>query len=126
MSLRLAWFRRQSVGHKLTTTALITSGVTLLAACTVFATYDYVNSRSRLVRDVTILADIVGTNSTGALTFKDTASAAEALHATAVGNEHVLSVRLFTLDGTVLATYTRPGIPLNFARTNDLQRRPLQ
>ena len=33
------WFRRQSVGSKLTTTALITSGVTLIAACTVFAAY---------------------------------------------------------------------------------------
>ena len=37
------WFRRQSVGRKLTTTALTTSGVTLIAACAVFATYDYVN-----------------------------------------------------------------------------------
>ena len=38
-----SWFRRQSVARKLTTTAVITSGVTLLAACTVFAIYDYVN-----------------------------------------------------------------------------------
>ena len=37
------WFRRQSLARKLTTTALITSGVTLLAACFVFAAYDYIN-----------------------------------------------------------------------------------
>ena len=101
------WFRRQSVARKLTTTAVTTSGVTLIAACTVFATYDYVNSRSRLVRDVTMLADIVGTNSTAALTFKDAAAAAETLRATAV-NEHILDARLFTRDGTLLATYMRP------------------
>ena len=83
MSRSLAWFRRQTVGRKLTTTALITSGVTLLAACTVFATYDYINSRSRLIRDVTMLADIVGTNSTAALTFNDASAAAETLRATA-------------------------------------------
>src|SRR5229473_226292 len=73
------WFRRQSVARKLTSTALANSGVTLLAVCTVFATYDYITLRSRLVRDVTMLADIVGTNSTAALTFKDATAAAETL-----------------------------------------------
>ncbi len=42
------WFRRQSVRSKLTTTALATSGVALLLACTVFAAYDYVNSQARI------------------------------------------------------------------------------
>ena len=112
------WFRRQSVARKLTTTALTTSGVTLMAACTVFATYDYVNSRSRLVRDVTMLADIVGTNSTAALTFKDAAAAADTLRATAV-NEHILDARLFTRDGTLLATYMRPGISSSPALPDD-------
>src|ERR1700682_2508941 len=69
-----AWFRRQSVARKITTTGLTTSGVALIAACAVFATEDYVTLRSRLVRDVTMLADIVGTNSTAALTFKDAAA----------------------------------------------------
>ena len=112
------WFRRQSVARKLTTTALTTSGVTLIAACTVFATYDYVNSRSRLVRDVTMLADIVGTNSTAALTFKDAAAAADTLRATAV-NEHILDARLFTRDGTLLATYMRPGLSWSPALPED-------
>ena len=103
------WFRRQSVGRKLSTAALATSGVTLLAACAVFATYDYINLRARLVRDVTMLADIVGTNSTAALTFNDAAGAADTLRATAV-NHHILGARLFTRDGTLLATYTRSGI----------------
>jgi signal transduction histidine kinase/DNA-binding response OmpR family regulator len=102
------WFRRQSVARKLTTTAVTTSGVTLIAACTVFAIYDYVNLRFRLVRDVTTLADIVGANSTAALTFSDAAAAAETLRATAI-NEHILDARLFTRDGTLLATYVRPG-----------------
>jgi two-component system, sensor histidine kinase and response regulator len=103
------WFRRQSVGRKLTTTALATTGVTLLAACTVFAIYDYANSRSRLVRDVTTLADIVGTNSTAALTFKDATGAAETLRAMAI-NDHVLDARLFTRDDQLLATYMRQGL----------------
>ena len=39
------WFRRQPVGRKLTTTALTTSGVALVAACTVLVTYDYERAR---------------------------------------------------------------------------------
>jgi len=108
-----AWFRRQSVARKLMTTVLTTSGVTLMAACTVFATYDYLNSRSRLVRDVTMLADIVGTNSTAAVTFTDATSAADTLSATAV-NEHILDARLFTRDGKLLATYVRHDLPGSF------------
>jgi signal transduction histidine kinase/DNA-binding response OmpR family regulator len=95
------------MGRKLTTTAMITSGATLLAACTVFATYDYINSRSRLIRDVTMLADIIGANSTAALSFDDSVAAAATLRATAQ-NEHVLVARLFRRDGALLASYLRP------------------
>ena len=102
------WFRRQSVGRKLTTTAVATTGVTLLAACAVFVTYDYVTQRSRLVRDVIMLADIAGTNNTGALTFADAAAAADTLRAIGI-NEHILTARVFTRDGTLLAAYVRPG-----------------
>ncbi|MCU1382584.1 MAG: Histidine kinase [Acidobacteria bacterium] len=102
------WFRRQSVARKLATAALITSGATLLAACAVFAAYDYLDSRARLVRDVTLLADIVGSNSTAALTFRDALAAAETLRSTAA-NAHILDARLLTRDGLLLATYSRPG-----------------
>jgi signal transduction histidine kinase/DNA-binding NarL/FixJ family response regulator len=105
------WFRRQSVARKLSTIALLTSGVTLIAACAVFVTYDYLTLTSRMVRDVTTLADIVGTNSTGQLAFKDAQAAADTLRATAV-NEHILSARLFTVGGSLLATYSRTRDPL--------------
>src|SRR3954464_2603160 len=95
------------MARKLTTTALVTSGASLLAACTVFATYDYLNSRSRLVRDVTVLADIVGINSAAALTFRDATAARDTLRATGV-NDHILNAQLFTADGMLLATFARP------------------
>ena len=103
-----AWFRRQSVARKLTTTVIAIAGIAVMAACIVFAVYDYATSRSRLVRDVTMLADIVGSNSMAALTFKDAAAAEETLHALAL-NEHILDARLFTADGKRLAIYGRPG-----------------
>jgi signal transduction histidine kinase/ActR/RegA family two-component response regulator len=115
------WFRRQSVTRKLTTMVLATSSLTLMIACTVFAVYDYTSSRSRLVRDVTMLADIVGSNSTAALTFKDAAAAEDTLRATAI-NEHILDARLFTRDGTRLAIYTRPGFTWRSSSTDDPAR----
>jgi signal transduction histidine kinase/CheY-like chemotaxis protein/HPt (histidine-containing phosphotransfer) domain-containing protein len=112
------WFSRQSLTRKLTTTALVTTGVTLLAACAVFAAYDYINQRARLIRDVALLADIVGTNSTAALTFGDAAGAAETIRATAV-NDHILNARLFTRAGVALATYVRPDAAWSLTQTDD-------
>ena len=96
----VTWFRRQSVGRKLTTTAVATSGVTLLAACAVFVTYDYVTQRSRLVRDVIMLAPTSpAPSNTAALTFADAKAAADSLRAIGILDEHILTARLFTRDG---------------------------
>src|SRR5580700_12210827 len=102
------WFRRQSVARKLTTNVLITSTATLVAACAAFAVYDYSSARARLVNDVTTIADVVGVNSTAALTFNDAHAAGETLQALSV-NDHILGARLFGLDGTPLAVYARRG-----------------
>jgi signal transduction histidine kinase/CheY-like chemotaxis protein len=104
-----ARFRRRSVAGKLTTTALLTTGVTLLVASTIFAISFYVSVRTRLIADVTMLADIVGTSSSSALTTRDAPAASETLRATAV-NDHILSARLFTRDRALLATYVRPDV----------------
>jgi signal transduction histidine kinase/CheY-like chemotaxis protein len=102
------WFRRQPLRRKLTATVLSTSAVTLITGCVVFATYDYIDARARLVRDVTLLADMLGTNSIAPLTFNDATAAAETLRATAV-NEHIDSARLYMPNGTLLASYVRRG-----------------
>ena len=104
----IAWFRRQSVARKLTASVVTVSAITLVAACAVFATYDYLNSRRRLVRDVTMFADVVGADSTGELTFNDAKSASESLTG-ADHYQHILNVQLFKSDGTPLAIYVRPG-----------------
>ena len=127
------WFRRQPVRRKLTATVLSTSAVTLIAGCVVFATYDYIDARSRLVRDVTLLADMLGTNSIAPLTFNDATAAAETLRATAV-NEHIESARLYlpqrlaagaatsALGSTVPADHDRALLARADAR--GLRRRP--
>ena len=114
------WFRRQSVAGKLTTAALTSSGVTLVAVFAVFATYDYINLRAQLVRDVTMLADIVGSNSIGPIQFNDDSTAADTLRSMAI-NPHIISARLFALDGTLVSTYPRQSgstVPLRKGATS--------
>ena len=115
------WFRRQPVRRKLTTAVLSISGVTMVAVCVVFAAYDDLDARRRLVRDVTLLADVIGTTSIAPVTFTDAAAATDALRAAAV-NEHIVTVQLFLPDGRLLASYARPGSTL--PRQVDGQTRP--
>ena len=118
------WFTRQRMAHKLTAVVLMVSGVTLAVACAVLLIYDYSASRFRLVRDVTTLADVVGSNSTGALAFGDTKAAEETLRSASVDG-HVVSARLFTRDGTQLAAYTNDQKPARaFTFDNSLLRSP--
>ena len=105
------WFRRQPVRRKLTTAVLSISGVTMVAVCVVFAAYDYLDARARLVRDVTLLADVIGTTSIAPVTFTDAAAANDTLRAAAV-NGHIVTVQLFLPDGRLLASYARPGSTL--------------
>jgi signal transduction histidine kinase len=116
------WFRRQPLRRKLTATVLSTSAVTLITGCVVFATYDYIDARARLVRDVTLLADMLGTNSIAPLTFNDATAASETLRATAV-NEHIESARLYMPNGSLLASYVRPGSPAATDHERDLLAR---
>src|ERR1700730_13529942 len=98
------WFGRQSLAHKLTGAIIMTCGVTLTLPCVVFAIDDYSSSRAKLVRDVITLADVIGSNSTAALAFRDVQAANETLKAVGV-NDHITSARLFTGDGQLLAAY---------------------
>ena len=105
-----AWLRRQPLARKLTASVLATSTLALLSASAAFALYDYSTARARLIDDVTTLADIVGSNSTAALTFADEIAAADTLNALSV-NPHITKARLITTDGRVLAAYRRGGLP---------------
>jgi two-component system, sensor histidine kinase and response regulator len=99
-------FYRMSLARKLTTISLVTSGATLLVACALLVVFDMSNSRERLVRDLSLLADVVGTNTTGALAFADANAARQTLGAIAA-NPHVTTAAILDPDRRVLARYDR-------------------
>ena len=102
------WFRDLPVARKLIAIGVATTATTLLAACVAILLYDLSSSRDRLAREVELLADVVGSNSTAALVFADATTAAEILGSVAA-NQHIMSAAIRLQDGSVFARYQRPG-----------------
>jgi signal transduction histidine kinase/DNA-binding response OmpR family regulator/HPt (histidine-containing phosphotransfer) domain-containing protein len=102
------WFGRLSLARKLTGIGILTGAASLGAAAAVLVVYDRASSRDRLLHDTTSLAEVVGNNSTAALTFGDAKAAVETLRVVAV-NGHIVSAAILSIDGRVFAHYERPG-----------------
>lgn len=98
--------RNLSIKRKLTLIIMATSAVALLLACAAFAVYDFFTFRQAMVRDLSTMADIIGANSTAALTFGDQQAAGEML-ATLNAKPHIVSASLHTKENQVVATYRR-------------------
>lgn len=79
----------------------------LLLSCGAFATYDLIVSRNSLRADLKSVADIVGSDSTAALSFEDQ-KAAEELLAGLRAKRHVVAACLYSADGKPFASYHRP------------------
>ena len=80
-----------------TTVALVVAGVLLVR-------YDARDARGRLERDIGMLAEVVGSNSTAALSFGDRKNAGETLSAF-TANPHVLRAAIVAADGSIFVQY---------------------
>ena len=74
-------FRDLPIRRKLTVIIMATSSAALLLACSAFVLHDRVSFRRLLVADLSTLAKIIGSNSTGAILFNDSGRAGETLGA---------------------------------------------
>src|SRR5579863_557123 len=97
-----------SLRQKLTGIIVLTSTAGILLACTVFAIYDIVTFRRTMANDLETIAQITGSNSTAALTFRDAQSALEILGALRA-KTHIVEACIYTAEGNILATYQRRG-----------------
>jgi two-component system sensor histidine kinase/response regulator len=103
------WFRNLSLARKLVTLNVIVSGVVLTAGSGVLFWYDIATTRARIVESATLLAQVVGTNSTAALAFNDAAAARDVLRG-AAASPRVVTAAILQPNGTVLARFDpRPG-----------------
>jgi len=104
MTMNFTFFRNLSIRAKLTALMMLTSMIVLLLASGAFIANDLAKIRSTMVEDLTVLAQVIGRNSSAALTFSDTEAANEILSALAA-EPHIMSAAIRDTDGNILASY---------------------
>ncbi|MGD0361916.1 MAG: ATP-binding protein [Bryobacteraceae bacterium] len=91
-------------GHKLRLIIVLTVSVALLLASAAVLTYDQIASRIEMRSELEVLAEIVGSNSTAALTFGDERAAEDVL-AGLKAKRHISSAVIDSADGRLFASY---------------------
>ena len=102
-------FRNISIRNKITVITLVTCVIALLSLLISFTILEFSISRTALVEQVATLAEVLGTNSTAALTFNDSKSAEATLSALNAESE-IVSAAIYTRDGRLFAFYLHPQI----------------
>jgi signal transduction histidine kinase/DNA-binding response OmpR family regulator len=103
-------YRHLSIQRKLQVITLVSVAVALVLSCAAFVTYDLMVFRQLLVRDLETLAEVMGSNSTAALSFGDQNAAEELLAALRV-KPHIKTAAIFSAEGKRFAAYRRAGEP---------------
>jgi len=102
----MQWTRKLSLRRKITYVIMINTFAALCAAGIAFAEYGAYRFKELRVEDLNALANIVGTNSTAALEFKDPNAAQDILHALAA-KPHILAAAIYDRDGAPFALYRK-------------------
>jgi two-component system sensor histidine kinase/response regulator len=103
-------YRDLSIKGKMQAAILFTTSAALLLSSAAFLAYDLVTFRSAMERDLSTLADLIGSNSTAALTFNDPKAGKEILQGLRA-QPHIVSACIYAGDGAVFATYHREDKP---------------
>jgi signal transduction histidine kinase len=99
-----ARYHNLPTSHKLRLIIVLTVSVALLLASVAVLTYDQIASRTEMRSELEVLAEIVGSNSTAALTFNDERAAEEVL-AGLKAKRHIASALIYSADGRLFASY---------------------
>jgi PAS domain S-box-containing protein len=108
------WPRDISIRQKLQGIVMVTCAAALLVATMVFTFYDRATSLRAKTQDLIVSAEMIGSNSTAALTFHDPGSAREILSALQA-KQHVINACIYDSAGKVFAKYSRDATPVEFS-----------
>src|SRR5580692_12399849 len=104
----LTRYRNLAVKHKLRLIILFAVVAALVPACIAVVTFDQIAARRDMRNDLDVLAEMVGSNSTAAVTFGDK-RAAEELLSGLKAKKHIVAAVIFSQDGQPFARYRRQG-----------------
>src|SRR3984893_12114506 len=106
--MTMTWLRGNSIAKRLTRMNILVSGAGLLISCAAFVAYDLMSFREAMVHNLSIQAQIAGSNSVSALLFDDPQAAENTLSALKAA-PNVVSAGIYTLAGRSFAMYWRDG-----------------
>ena len=101
-------YKNLSVRLKLRLMIMTSVTAALLCACAAVLLYDRYATREQMRNDLEVMAEMVGANSTAALSFDDANDGAEVLSSLSVKHQ-IVAARILTAGGRSLASYRRPG-----------------
>src|SRR5438128_2356036 len=106
--------RNVSLKGKLMLIIMLTSSTALLLACAAFVLYDVAEFRKKVVEDLTMRAEVIGSAGIAALKFKDPKTALEILDKLKT-ERRILAACIYGTNGQVLAKYQPPDRKGNFS-----------
>ncbi len=100
------YFKDLSITRKLVAIINIATIIAVSFASILFGASEAFNYRKNTVEEIAILADVIGTNSTAAITFEDPALADQVL-ASLEANDAIVHAHIYDAAGTLFSTYQR-------------------
>ena len=98
----------RTISQRLTWMNMLVCGVALVLACSAFIGYDLLTFRAARVRNLSVQAQVIGSNTLSALAFDDPDAAAKTLSALSA-DPNILAAVLYTAQGKQFASYARKG-----------------
>lgn len=102
-------FNNLNLRKKLMFSLMLTSIITLIIVCSSFVIYELITFRGSIVRELTALSNIIGSNSTASIVFNDPESANETLSALKI-EQDIEFVFIYDINGDIFAQYIREGL----------------
>ena len=103
-----AYFRNLPIRQKLRLITMAAVAAALILACAAFLVYDQIALKHSLLDSTAVMAEIIGSNSTGALSFGDQKAAGELLSRLRA-QRSLVAAALYSADGRLFAVYHRDG-----------------
>jgi signal transduction histidine kinase/HAMP domain-containing protein len=110
INFNLGWISDWPIRQKLMFVIMLTCGAVLLLATGLLGIYQVAKFRETLIRNSTVLADVLAENTQAALAFDDENAAQKTLQALQA-DSYVTCACLYDAKGAPFATYAHPGDP---------------
>jgi signal transduction histidine kinase/CheY-like chemotaxis protein len=102
------WFQDLPIRRKLTLLIVATGSIALVLASVALLVFMSMDLRKEALSEISTLAEVIGANTTAALTFQDRQAAEETLSALRA-DKRIVGAAVFGKDGSLFARYVRLG-----------------